>query len=391
MEYGFLPEVKLMKFNFCQKPISEINVGENIFSNPSMVNKVQNIESNRYSGNIFQLKCKGQMFTVKCSNEQSFFAVKKEIREYCRKKYSRMNIEIFEKNIELIDVNRLKKGDMLIIPRNSMKYEIKSIDTSQFISSNSNYLRKKLPDHLTLTKELFRIFGLYLAEGNIIFTSDKRYKKKCSGISFTINSTEIDLCRELVSSGKRIFKLIPKIVNLPERHGRRINFYSTQLGEFFFSLFNTGSLNKKIHPYLMHAPTKFLNDLIFAWLEGDGWVNYKGSHKGTIIGNTISLQLATQIYTILINQGKLPTIHIAAHKDQNRKKARQMGFHLRHPLYSITLLKNLEMCHRKQNDLVIFTPISEIKSKYYSGQVLNLRVEGNNVYQANFFLIPGFE
>ena len=388
---GFLPDVQIMTSNFNLKLISDIKIGEKLFSNPSTINEVKYNKQNNYLGDIFDIKCTGQVFSVKATKEQKFFGVKKEVRENCRKRYGRMVLGVIENNICLISVNNLKVGDMLIIPKNRANSAIKSIYTKQFISSFSNYIKVQIPSKLYLTKKLSRWFGLYLAEGTVNFTSDKRYIKKCSGVSFAINSNEVELCRELISSGKEIFNIIPRIREIPERHGRRLEYFSTQLGELMLSLFNTGSSNKKIHPYLMQSPQDFKKYLVDAWFEGDGWIDRSINQKGRKIGNTTSFQLANQLYMILINQDKLPGIYLSAHKGQNRKKAREMGFYLRNPLFGITLPQYKELCRRKQNNSMVFTPIKEIKKIFYNGPIYNLKVKDNNTFQCNFYWVLGSE
>jgi Fe-S cluster assembly protein SufB len=391
MNIGFLPDVQTTTSNFTLKPIAEIKIGEKVFSNPSCINEVKDIKQNNYVGDIFYIRCKGQVISVKATTKQKFFGVKKEIHEKCRKKYGRMEVGVFEKNISLINANDLKVGDMLIIPKNRTKNSIKSIYSKKFISSFSNYIKVQIPQKLFLTNQLSKWFGLYLAEGAITFTSNKKYERKCSGVSFTINSNEQKLFRELISSGKEIFNINPRVREFPERHGRRLEYFSTQLGELMFSLFNTGSSTKKIHPCIMQGPQNFLKGLVDAWLEGDGWIDRSINQKGRHIGNSTSFHLVNQLYMILINLDKLPGVYLSAHRGQNRKKAREMGFYLRNPLFGIQLPQNIERCHRKQNDLMVFSPIREIKQIYYNGPIYNLKVKDNNAFQCNFYWVVGSE
>lgn len=389
MNSGFLPGVNVLTNEFRLKPISKLKINDKIFSHPSSINKVHDVEKFKFSGNVIEIRCLGQFSSVECSNEQEFFTVKKEFRDFCRKKYSRIKINVLEANIDKIQAKSLKKGDMLIIPKHSMESKIKTLKTEDFIYSHSSKIKFHLPNQIKLTKKLFRWFGYFLAEGMVVYTSDKRFDKKCSGINFSINLNENYIFKDIVSIGKEIFHLNPRIIDFHDRNGRRIDYYSTQLGELMFSLFNTGSSKKKIHPFLMKLQKDLLDELVIGWLAGDGWIHDSKGKKGIMIGNTTSLQLANQIYIILMNRGRLPSLNIAAHKNQNRTKAREMGFFLRHSLYSITLPKNLNVCRRKQNSYFIFTPISELKARNYNGFIYNLRVKKTNSYQTNFFWVPG--
>ena len=381
---GFPPNTKLIMENFSIKSISEIKAGDQIFVNSSTIDEVQNVKKFWYRGIFKEIRCTGQIFKLKSPEDQLFYAIKKEIGNYCRKKYGKMNIKVLEENIEIYKNKQLRERDMLLIPKHEQKRNNFKLKTKDFISTFSNYIRIEIPEILDFTKELFRWFGYYLAEGMVLFTSDKRYAKKCRGVSFTININETTLAKEIESVGEKLFGIKPKVIKISNRNACIINFYNTQLGELIFSLFNTGSSNKKINDFLMSAPIDLLRELINGWLKGDGWVS---TTRENIIGNTTSFELANQFYYILMNLGELPTIGIAAHKNQNRTIARDLGYYLRHKLYSIQLFRNKNRAHRKQNQNYVFSPILTINSKFYEGYIYNLKMQNCNSFQANYILV----
>ena len=242
---GFLPNIKVIMENFMVKPISEIKAGDKIYVDSSTTDQVQNVRKFIYSGPIKEIRCKGQFFKIKSLEKQLFFAIKKEIRDYCRKKYSKIKLRVLEENIEILKSRQLKNGDMLLIPKHKTIKNNFKLKTKDFITTFSNYIRNKIPEILNYTKDLFRWFGYYLAEGMILFTSDKRYEKKCRGVSFTISINEKSLLKEIICSGEEIFGVKPKVIEILKRNAYRINFYNTQLGELINCLFNTGSSKKE--------------------------------------------------------------------------------------------------------------------------------------------------
>jgi len=384
IQRGFPPNTEMIMENFTRKYISEIKLKDQIFIDSSTIEQVKNVTKVMYKGFIKEIRCTGQIFNLESPRNQLFFAIRKEMRDYCRKKYGKINVKVLEENIELINSNQLKKGDMLLIPKLEQKKNNFKLITKDFINTFSNYIKITIPETINFTKELFRWFGYYLAEGMVLFTSNKRYEIKCRGVSFTVNIKEKNLVKEIMCTGEKIFGVKAKLIEIIERNAYRINFYNTQLGELIFNLFNTGSSKKKIHSYLMLAPLDLLNELIHGWLKGDGWICNK---RGTFTGNTTSIELVKQIYLILINLGELPTIGLAAHKNQNRKKARELGYYLRHNLYNIRLLKNKNRSHRKQNRKYIFSPILYTNYKFYEGYIYTLEMRGGNSFIANYILV----
>ena len=381
---GFPPNIKVIMENFTIRAISEIKAGDQIYVDSSITNQVQNVRKFMYRGIIKVLRCTGQVFKIESPEDQLFYAIRKEIRDNCRKKYGKINVKVLEENVEIIKSKQLKKGDLLLIPKHNQKKNKVRLRTRDFVNTTSNYIRNEIPEILNFTKELFRWFGYYLAEGMVLFTSNKRYEKKCRGISFTININEKNLAKEIICIGEKIFGIKPKLIKIIDRHAYRINFYSTQLGELIYCLFNTGSSKKRIHNFLISAPNDLLKELINGWLKGDGWVC---NIKDMIIGNTTSIELASQIYLILINLGELPALGLSAHKNQNRTKARELGYYIRHNLYNIRLYKNKNRSHRKQNKNYVFSPILEIDSKFYEGYIYNLELQNSKSFQANYVLV----
>ena len=134
----------------------------------------------------------------------------------------------------------------------------------------------------------------------------------------------------------------------------------------------------------MAAPNELLKELINGWLKGDGWIC---NTKDLIIGNTTSIELANQIYLILINLGELPAIGLSAHKNQNRNKARELGYYLRYNLYNIRLYKNKNRSHRKQNSNYVFSPILRTNYRFYEGYIYKLEMENSHSHQANYILV----
>ena len=381
---GFPSNIKVILENFNQKSISEIKAGDDIYINSSTTDQVQDVKKVMYRGMIKEIKCTGQVLKIESTENQKFYVIRKEIRDYCRKKYGKINLGELEKNIEILSSRQLKIGDFLLIPKHCQEKKNFELKTEEFVKTFSNNIRMKIPGILHFTKQLFRWFGYYLAEGMILFTSDKRYKKKCSGVSFTIGINEKGLLKDIICSGEEIFDVKPKVIKILERNAYRINFYNTQLGELIFYLFNTGSSKKRIHPLLLSASDELLKELIDGWLKGDGWIC---NSRDVIIGNTTSFELANQIYFLLINLGELPAIGLSAHKNQNRNKARELGYYLRHNLYNIRVHKNKNRSHRKQNKHYVFSPILNTNYTLYEGHIFNLELRNSCSFQANYVLV----
>ena len=99
---GFPSDIKVILGDYDSKSISEINAGDEIFVNSSKTDQVQDVKKVMYRGIIKEIRCTGQVFNVNSTENQKFYVIRKEIRDYCRKKYNKINLGVFEKNIEIL-------------------------------------------------------------------------------------------------------------------------------------------------------------------------------------------------------------------------------------------------------------------------------------------------
>ncbi|KKL05261.1 hypothetical protein LCGC14_2607820, partial [marine sediment metagenome] len=385
----FTPDSKVLMSDFSFRRIDDVKVGEKVFADSSKVEKIEKIWSHNYNGIIKEIKCMGQHVPIKSTPNHLFYVVKKEIRDICKRRFGCIKLDLIMNNVQKLTADELKVGDMLLIPKNvNRNYIISYIKTADFIQTRTSNIRKWIPEKIIFNPRLFRFFGYYLAEGRVFFTSDKKYDKKPSGIDFTININENDIKKDIIEIGKEFFNLDASILDIPERNGCRISFFSTQMGELFLNLFNTGSSKKKICPLILNADDNNLRSLVYGWLKGDGWhyinIEKNINHR---IGSSSSICLINQLYLILIRLGEMPRLGISSHKGQNRSSAEKRGFYLRHTNYKVYITKSKKGSPRKHDENYIYTPITEIKDKEYNGIVYNLSIENIHSYQVNYFKV----
>jgi DNA modification methylase len=368
--------------DFTLKRVDEIKEDDSVFSDSGKIDDVVKVWKHHYAGEMVSIKCLGQYLPLITTPNHQVYTVRKERNEKSRNGFRKRNIELLWKSIEKCRADTLKVGDLLLIPLHELKDEIKELKTDDFIKTKSQQPSLKiLPDVLYVDNDLFRFFGYYLAEGRVVFTSNQLYNKKPSGIDFTININEKELREEIVLIGKTKFGLEATVLEIPERNGCRIMFYSTQLGELFLSLFNTGSHEKKIHQMLLKTNPGILRELVNGWMIGDGYVSYRERNAIEEIGCTVSYDLALQLYHILLLLGELPRFELTRHEGM-----KQSGYS-NGKAYRIAIPKNKKHSPRKYDENYAYIPITKIERTKYDGLVYNLSIKTIHSYQANFFKV----
>ena len=139
----------------------------------------------------------------------------------------------------------------------------------------------------------------------------------------------------------------------------------------------------------MELPLRKQEELIKGLWMGDGCINLnrKGPRANYV---TISYQLAQQIKELLLRQEIIPSIYLD--KEKISKWAKHKKAYRIHVGQRKSLIKLAKILKRKHNPItyetinswiekeVLFTPITKIETKNYSGKVYNLEIEKVHSY-----------
>jgi adenylosuccinate synthase len=249
--------------------------------------------------NIFKIKYNGG--TISLTGDHSIFLYHKKIgRPYCKK------------------TSDLKVGDILIsFPHKNIlgNHNKGDIFVSNF-SSNENfklkYNKNGNSQEITLSNELLKIFGYYVAEGNVGIRKRQRkekYRKSPSidyDLTFSFNSNEKEIIEFVKNNMKSIFgENNPNIFSPPQEKSETCIRYSKKyLAILFKNLFGKGARNKKLPDFFFKLSKNQFINFFKAYIEGDGYI-HKG---GQVEVSTVSKQLAVQINWLLNIHGIKSTL-----------------------------------------------------------------------------------
>ena len=220
-----------------------------------------------------------------------------------------------------------------------------------------------IPEKISLDYHMGRIFGLFLAEGNI------SYGKVVW--SFHINERDT-LAHELYTLLQERFNAVPRIRLMPEHHGCKVTIYGKHYCTLFSILCGNGSGGKNIHPILLSSNIDFMRGLFSGWSDGDGYTCRHGNRKGV---STISRQLALAMFDISQSMGLQPSLLCKKPIMNQYAKTRQEIWELSH----VTIKDNYR--HQRGNNC-IWRKLREVRHFPFGGFVFNLTVDTDNSYIA---------
>ncbi len=276
--------------------------------------------------------------------------------------------------------------------------------SKKFISMNNSYAKKyaQIPFEIELTKDLMRLFGYFIAEGDI---NDDRQ------IAFTFNINEHEYINDVEFLMKNIFGLETEHVNNKKIYGKRINVhilrYSNKiLSSMFQNMFCPKEYETKkgkgrkanivrIPPEFLNLPLDKLKELIKGIWRGDGGKGTKGT-KGYNI-KTTSETLAHQLVYILTKFGIFSGIRISK-RNNNINKNWSLTYIVEILGDNVDVFERIINEKHQYRDVnmnistyikskgLIYVEIDKINVISYNGEVWNLEVEEDNSYVSSVII-----
>lgn len=294
-----------------------------------------------------------------------------------------------EKNISVIlKIDRetvrhyivLEKEKQLENKLNPIKYKEEEIS----FEGEKNWI----PAEITIEKNVFRLFGYYLAEGCV---SKIKNRPNSLVLSFTFNQKEKNYIKDVQKILKNNFKIGVNIHQNNRNHTTQITVGNTLLAKVFKNLFGDNCYNKSLPEFIIKAKIENQVELLRGIFRGDAHYRKRGKRAEYILSTAANI-LASQLVMLLLRCSAIPNI---------RKS--YLGKKMIVPQNIITLssidIINLfggEKQAKKSQSIYkkgfivknyAYLPVMRLKKKYHQGKVYNLSVDKDHSYTANFISV----
>lgn len=376
-----LPNEKIF-LNGDFQSIKNATKGDVIVSHSSLKNQILNVFSRFYRGNVITFR--NAMGNISLTPEHLIYALKlPDHYDFYRNKHKRKLIPSW------YHAGDLNKGDVVLYPIDKKVVDIKylEVDVSK---SRWDFRSPIIPKKILLNDDLLRLFGYFIAEGNIQDRPSKTY------ISFAFNIAEKDFVEDVERIVKDLFGVVVKVKEVPDKKTVIVFLYNAQIARFFKKLFGNGAQNKKIPEFIMNLPIQKQKALIRGLWRGDGCVNL--SRNGPRGGYaSISYQLIQQIKFLLLRQGIIPSIYIEEEKTSkwaNHKKAYRIHVGQRDSLKKLCSILDMNYNPVSYGQIstwsdknFTYLPITKLIKKKYSGYVYNLEIEIDHSFVSESFIL----
>jgi inosine-5'-monophosphate dehydrogenase len=156
----------------------------------------------------------------------------------------------------------------------------------------------KLRRTITLTPELMRLIGYYVAEGYVIGASNNRQ------LRFAFGDHEQRYVDDVSAIIANVFGYASTNSRPTVRHAVEVLVSNHAIARFFEALMPGGATNKRLPAAVLDQPDSHLRELLIGALRGDG--SLKNARR--VSYKTASPHLANQIAEIFLRLGYLPSV-----------------------------------------------------------------------------------
>ncbi|MEW5896130.1 MAG: DegT/DnrJ/EryC1/StrS family aminotransferase [Nanoarchaeota archaeon] len=344
---------------FCSdsfKNIEDVKEGDLVWTNKGRLKKVTKIFVRDINEEIINLKYYYNRLGLKLTKNHALL--------------------VLNKNSEKpgwVSARDLRTDDLLVFSK--PKFPSCQLEEFKFIKHPNNIKNKF--EAVKTNEDFFKLAGLFLAEGNV----NKR------GLIFSLGQKEADLITFIENCAQEIFnRKVTKTID-KRNEGLQLRINGNQIAREFEVLFGRGAKNKKLPEAWLGLKEKYVLKILEGLFLGDAQLRKEKLNFGTT-----SIELARQVYLLLISLGCIPSFGFTKGgkvKIRGKEITPSDSWHLyltgneRKLLYKKLRVKSKEKTRHtfgKQDLDFVYTPIINIMTEHYTGKVYNLEVEEDNSY-----------
>jgi len=231
----------------------------------------------------------------------------------------------------------------------------------------------------SLTREVVRLLGYYLAEGSTYV--HRTLKVPVVGFSFSeLERDTIEDVKALIANvtGKRAMEIHDR-----RKHGVEVRVYSRELRELCLEHCGQHAAEKHLSKAVMELPAELQAELLETYLKGDGSVYRKRKHL-MVRAATVSQALAWQLQELIARQGHFATVNVR----RGGKDTIQGREITRRDQYILYYSPDKQKSEVRRGDGCFLVPVKRIERTPYEGPVFNFELEREpNAYLARGFAV----
>ncbi len=358
---GCLPADELVSKGDIFEPIANINTADQVVTHMGETQKVNQLFVHQHDGLMYEIIPQSGFNGFRLTGEHPVLCIKRKRVLVKRARGGAWLPEVSTKmllntNPEFVKAKELEDGDFLVY-------------VAPTVTENDS----------SMTDDVLRILGLYLAEGSV---SKNKALQNRTFVSFSFGCSEKE--KELATSLHQLLNKNGFRSSICRAKGKyyMVSSYSKKLAKLCETHCGKGAATKKLSATIMKLdPLKQKLFVDYYW-KGDGNI-YTRNGKKLLRVSTASKILSLQIQEILARNGIFANLNVRKGSEDlinGRKIVRKDQV-----VIEYTEHKNMGDVKKRENSF--FVPIKRINKKDFSGPVYNFSVNKDESYLVRGFAV----
>lgn len=238
-----------------------------------------------------------------------------------------------------------------------------------------------------LTKDLFRLFGYYLAEGHV---TKIKNRPNSFVLGFTFNKNETKYIKDVKKIILESFNIKPNIHFNNKSNTCQITVGNSLLAKLFKNIFGENCYVKKVPEFILKAEKSKQIELLKGLFRGDAHLRARKNRLEYIL-STASGALASQVTSMFFRCGAIPSVRKTK---LGKKMTCQQNIITLSSRDIVSLFKEeVEFTYSEDKFKntrgfiagdYVFLPITKMSKEKFNKTVYNLSVEKDHSYTVNF-------
>ncbi len=381
--------------------IEDITTDDLVLTHDGTFQKVLKTFVNKNDQNLIEIRSCHNSLPVKMTWNHPVLTIRSKSDQWHGKDRIRKKEYHLVSDAKFINAKDIKAGDYVVVPPIKENVDVEVLDLAQFLTHDKIFNQderhiwvrstsQKINRFIPLNEDVLRFFGFYIAEGSTNYFTSQESGYGGGHIRISMNrQTEKEELKFCVDVLRKYFGLEANFVNRQADLGEDIQCSSVLISNIFSNLFGRDAYTKKVPSFIMTLPSYKIASLLEGAFFGDGSDTHTIHNKRTISYSTVSQELATQFFHLLLKIGCLSSLSL----NDNSYKLDLLGQHARklaNYFHWDSLKEFADFDNSKSwidqegNAILRIRYVSEIDE--CPDRVYNFEVENNHTYVTSFIV-----
>lgn len=367
-----------------EKPIEDIQIGEEVISHTGKPCKVTNTFNRKYNSTTIKISLKGNGRELKATKDHKVAVypklwTKKSTKGYVDRWKNRSEELVWKR------LDELEEGDFVLNTKLPSREQYHT-----YTGCNLPGTKYKIKDSVTLDEKLGWLLGLFIAEGSTDFQKGTPIR-----LTFNLCKTETLIAAQAKQYIKDVFGIGSKIYRVPSKENvLYVRCHSKSVATLIYSMVQGNTYTKSLPKEAFTSPKAVKLAILRGWMDGDGHLRVGTRSDGihaecSLSGASVNEEIIYGMYTLANSCGLKGNINKRKAYKQS-KVSRELKFYGKNCLSVYPEAKTEVKAFKSDytiTELGIACKVLSTQTDNFNGTVYCIEVEGDHSFTVNGYAV----